>query len=293
MTKKVVAWQYKNKVKQEDISKFELFAEMMDATFDLSHSEDGIGKEVDINIFFEQDEFLNKGAVEVELEKISDDYIELDPIYEHDWQQDCVTSFPAIEVGTFFIHSFEEEAPAEKISLRIPARMAFGTGEHATTKGCLYLYDELKKKGYKFKNGLDMGCGSAILAMCANKCENVDFLGVDIDLTSVDIANENLVENNIASSVTIIHGDGFNDPEVTRKAPYDLVFANILKNPLLEMSRDLVACLDKGGIAILSGFKEIEQKAEIINKYVGEFGLVLVDEFNQDSWSAICLKKEN
>lgn len=291
MTKAIVAWQYKNEITQDKINQFEFFAEMVEATFDISHSEDGMAEKVEVNIFFEQDEFLNKDALEAELAKIAGNEVSLTPIYENDWHEDCINSFPAIEVGRFYIHSFDEEAPADKISLKIPAKMAFGTGEHATTKGCLSLYDSLVTKGLSFKNGLDMGCGSAILAMAATKSDNVKFLGVDIDLLSVDIANENLLCNDITKNIDIIHGDGFNDPKVTKNGLYDIVFANILKNPLLDMSQDLVDTLEEGGYAILSGFKEIEQKDEILAKYVNELGLTLVDEFNQDSWSAVCLKK--
>ena len=292
MTKKVVAWQYKNTVEASKVSQFELFAEMVDATFNQSY-EDFVEQQTQtqIDIFFEEDDFFNKDAVQAELAKIADQTVELTPVYESDWQADCLNSFQPIEIGRFYIHSFDEEAPADKVSLKIPAKMAFGTGEHATTKGCLALYDKLATSGLAFKNGLDMGCGSAILAMGATKADNVKFLGVDIDLLSVDIANENLFENGVKENIEVIHGDGFNDPKVTRFGPYDIIFANILKNPLLDMAQDLVDTLDKDGYAILSGFKEIEQKDEIIAKYVDELGLTLVDEFNEDTWSALCLKK--
>lgn len=296
----IVAWQYTNKVKQEKIGQFELFAEMLEATFnvdafaDMELAEtdflDKTPEEVEISIFFEADEFFNKQVVEQELEKIAGKFIALKAIEEHDWQAESVQSFPPIQIGRFYIHSFDEQAPADKVSLKIPAKMAFGTGEHATTKGCLALYDELAKEN-EFKNGLDMGCGSAILAMAAHKADAVKFLGVDIDPLSVEIANENKAENNIFGGLEIIHGDGFNDSLVTENGKYDIIFANILKNPLLMMASDLVATLDKGGYAILSGFKEEEQKAEILAKYVDELGLTPVSEFNEDGWSAVCLRK--
>lgn len=297
----VVAWQYTNKVKQQDIAKFELFADMLDATLntdsfagiDMQENIDFLEQskeDVEISIFFEADEFFYKQIAEQELEKIAGNFIALKAIEENDWQAESLQSFKPIEIGRFYIHSFDETAPEYKVSLKIPAKMAFGTGEHATTKGCLALYDELTVEN-TFKNGLDMGCGSAILAMGAYKADDVKFLGVDIDLVSVDIANENLLENDVEDGMNIVHGDGFNHPIVTQNGPYDIIFANILKNPLLMMAEDLVATLDKGGYAILSGFKELEQKDEILTKYVDELGLTPVSEFNEDSWSAVCLKK--
>ncbi len=295
-----VAWQYTNTVKQEKIAQFELFAEMLDATFNTSAFDgmeqtetdflDETTEDVEISIFFENDEFFNKQAVEEELEKIAGVKVELTSIGEHDWQEESVQSFPPIEIGRFYIHSFDEQAEADKVCLKIPARMAFGTGEHATTKGCLALYDELTKEN-NFKNGLDMGCGSAILAMAAYKADETKFLGVDIDELSVEIANENMLENSITDGMKIIHGDGFNDKLVSQTGPYDIIFANILKNPLLAMSADLVATMQEGGYAILSGFKEEGQKAEILAKYVDELGLTAVSEFNEGGWSAVCFKK--
>ena len=291
MTKKVVAWQYKNTVEASKVSQFELFAEMVDATFNQSY-EDFVEQQTQtqIDIFFEEDDFFNKDAVQAELAKIAGQTVELTPVYESDWQADCLNSFQPIEIGRFYIHSFDEEAPADKVSLKIPAKMAFGTGEHATTKGCLALYDELTKEN-NFKNGLDMGCGSAILAMAAYKADETKFLGVDIDELSVEIANENMLENSITDGMKIIHGDGFNDKLVSQTGPYDIIFANILKNPLLAMSADLVATMQEGGYAILSGFKEEGQKAEILAKYVDELGLTAVSEFNEGGWSAVCFKK--
>lgn len=290
MSKTIVAWHYQANINSNQIEKYDLFAETIGATFDLNHGPDGIGETVEINIFFDADS-INKDILEKELEKINGQLILLQPVYDHDWQEECVNSFPPIQVGDFYIHSFDEVAPAGKISLKIPARMAFGTGEHSTTKGCLYLYNQLKQQQIAFKNGLDMGCGSAILAIAANKYEQMDFLGVDIDLLSVDIANDNLAINDISNNVQIIYGDGFNDPAVTQKGPYDLIFANILKNPLLDMANDLYDCLENQGYAIISGFKADNQKQEIIDKYVNQLGFTLVDEFIENDWCALALKK--
>lgn len=299
---KVVAWQYTNEIKKENIEQFELFAEDLDATFntsayagmelsELDYVDENLSDDVEINIFFDNNEFFNKNVVEEELAKIAGINIQLIAIFEQDWQQESINSFKPIQIGRFYIHNFDEQTPEGKVSLKIPAKMAFGTGEHATTKGCLALYDELALLN-NFKNGLDMGCGSAILAMAAYKADNVKFLAVDIDEQAVTIANDNLKENLITDNLQIICGDGFNAQKVKDYAPYDIIFANILKNPLLEMSQNLVDVLADKGYAILSGFKNDSQKQEIIQRYVKELNLKLISEFNEDGWSAICLKKD-
>lgn len=291
MSEKIVAWHYNNLVDSEEINDLELFAENIGATFDIPFFKQ-MPKQIEVNIFVENTDFFNKELIEKELEKITKIKKELRAVYEHDWQKDCISDFPPIEIGSFFIHSFEEN-PKEKskISLKIPAQMAFGTGEHSTTKGCLILYENLKNKGSSFKNVLDMGCGSSILAMAVYKKEQSNILAVDYDKTSIEVSEKNLIVNNIKDGISLLLGDGFIEKQVQDKVPYDLIFANIFKNPLIEMSEDLVKSLQKGGIAILSGFKEEKQSQEIIQRYVNELGLELIDEFYEDSWAALALRK--
>src|SRR5690606_28970349 len=126
-------------------------------------------------------------------------------------------------------------APEGMISLHVPAGRAFGTGEHPTTAGCLALYEQAAAH-QNFKNALDMGCGSAILAIGAAKADGVKSLAVDIDPHSVEVSEQNIADNECADLVSCMCGDGFGAPEVEEKAPYDLIFANILANPLIEMA---------------------------------------------------------
>ena len=107
---------------------------------------------------------------------------DLEEVYEENWQEKAREGFPPIVTEKFFIHSFDEQPTDDKISLKVPANMAFGNGEHPTTAGCLKLYEKLADD-YNFQNGLDMGCGTAILAMAAAKLKGTKFLGVD-SLTS-------------------------------------------------------------------------------------------------------------
>jgi ribosomal protein L11 methyltransferase len=291
MLTKIVALHYSNKVPTEKLQELELFAETIGATIDIPFFKE-MPEFLDINIFIENTPHIDQKALEKELKRITGLKKALEPVYENDWQQDCINSFPPIEIGSYFIHSFDETCDdKEKICLKIPAQMAFGTGEHATTKGCLELYEKLKEDGFRFENILDMGCGSSILAMAAYKKDKSNILAVDNDEPSIRISTNNLLVNNIREGITLLHGDGFEDEQVQETGPYDLIFANILKNPLLAMADDLVESLDEEGIAILSGFKEGSQTEEIISKYVDELGLVLIEEFTEDGWSTLALKK--
>lgn len=209
-------------------------------------------------------------------------------VHDEDWQEKMKREFPPLEVAGFFIHTFDEPIPENMIELKIPAGMAFGTGEHPTTSGCLKLYTRLAEE-YNFQNGLDMGCGSAILAMAAAKKHGLKSIAVDIDEPSVEVAEENCTFNNVSNLVTCAYSNGFVSDVVQNNAPYDLVFANILANPLIEMSDDLVKKLDDKGVAILSGFLTT-QKDDVLKAYESK-GLKVLNIVTEGDWVAAALIK--
>lgn len=209
------------------------------------------------------------------------------PVQNENWQEKANAEFPPLHVGSFFIHTFNETPPAGAIDLKIPAGMAFGTGEHPTTSGCLQLFERLVEKRI-FRNGLDMGCGSAILAIAAAKKCAVPMLAVDIDEPSVVVAAEN-VEANHAPNVRCVYGDGFATPAVQQGQPFDLVFANILMQPLIDMAEALCATLETGGVAVLSGFLT-EQRPAVEHAYT-RLGLRLLHDVTENGWVALALQK--
>ena len=287
MSDTFVGWKASISVEESHIPTYEEILSPLDAAVDT-------GKESGqwmLNAFFtaEQTEESIKSAF-----KIADDILGvssspvLTAVKDEDWQEKMRREFPPLEVAGFFIHTFDEEVPKGLVELKIPAGMAFGTGEHPTTAGCLTLYTNLTQER-QFENALDMGCGSAILAMAAAKKHGLHSIAVDIDEPSVDVAIENCEFNNVLNFVKCAYSDGFGSDIVQSKAPYDLVFANILANPLIEMSDDLVNAMDKNGVAILSGFLTT-QKEDVIKSYVSK-GLTLVDEITIGDWVAAALKK--
>jgi ribosomal protein L11 methyltransferase len=171
-----------------------------------------------------------------------------------DWVRENQQSFPPLRVGRFFVHGSHHVGgvPAGSIGLLIDAAAAFGTGEHATTRGCLLALGNLAKQR-RFRHVLDMGTGTGILAMAAAHLWSPHLLACDIDAGSVHVAAENLRRNGLARRITLRRSDGYRDAAVRRGAPYDLIVANILARPLVAMSRDLAAHLAPRGTVVLSG----------------------------------------
>ncbi|HVJ54529.1 MAG TPA: 50S ribosomal protein L11 methyltransferase [Aliidongia sp.] len=173
---------------------------------------------------------------------------------EIDWLRRNQESFPPMRIGRYFIYGshIAKPVPAGAVGLLIDAATAFGTGEHATTHGCLLALDRLVRRGRR-RRILDMGTGTGILAIAAAKSWRVPVLACDIDRNSVKVAAENVALNRVADLVTCTASDGYASGLVRAGASYDLIFANILARPLAAMAPDLARHLAPGGVAILSG----------------------------------------
>jgi ribosomal protein L11 methyltransferase len=206
-----------------------------------------------------------------------------------DWLKENRQAFPPLEVGTFYIYGshIEETPPVEKICLKIDASIAFGTGQHATTQGCLMALESLRS--HSFKNGLDMGCGTAILAMAMARLFTIPVLAVDNDADAILMSQENIHVNNLSSLITPLQSDGFNHPTVVKKAPYDLIAANILAEPLIHLAPMMASHLDKNGLVILSGLLT-SQKESVLNAYK-EAGFQELSHIPLQEWSTLVLKR--
>jgi ribosomal protein L11 methyltransferase len=144
--------------------------------------------------------------------------------------------------------------------------MAFGTGHHGTTLGCLRALDRLASAGFIGKNVVDIGCGTAVLAMAAARIWPNPVLASDIDEVAVDVAAANVSCNDLDGRVTCLVAAGFEHETLHSAAPYDLIFANILKGPLIELAPDMAAHSAQGGIVILSGLL-VEQAEDVLAAY--------------------------
>lgn len=210
-------------------------------------------------------------------------------IPETDWVAKVRRDLPPVEAGRFFVFGSHDadKVPADAIPLRIEAAMAFGTGHHGTTLGCLRALDKLVNEGFSPAKVIDVGCGTAVLAMAAAKIWDTTILASDIDPTAVDVAKANVKANDLEGRVDCVVAAGFDASSLVENAPYDLVFANILKGPLIALSAEMAAKTAQGGFAILSGILQ-EQAKEVTEVYAGN-GYNLVSEVGIGDWSTLTL----
>ncbi|MCH1469306.1 MAG: 50S ribosomal protein L11 methyltransferase [Planktomarina sp.] len=210
---------------------------------------------------------------------------------DQDWVAKVRRELPPVEAGRFFVYGSHDAAllPEGRIGLLIEAAMAFGTGHHGTTLGCLRAYDRLLNDAQRFDNVLDLGCGTAVLAMSAARMGAASVLASDIDPVAVEVALANVKANGLEGRVGCVESIGFDSPVVQAGAPFDLIFANILKGPLIELAPDIAAHLASGGLAILSGLL-IEQADEIVEVYQAQ-GFDLQTREDLGEWSALMLRR--
>ena len=207
---------------------------------------------------------------------------------EVDWVAKVQRELHPVEAGRFFVHGSHDadKVPAGKVALLIEASMAFGTGHHATTLGCLLAFDALYDAGLRPQNIADIGAGTAVLAMAAARMlPEARILASDIDPVAVDVARVNLAVNGMEGRVDCMEAAGFDHPRIARAAPFDLVFANILKGPLIELAPDMGRMIAPGGRAILSGLLVV-QADSVINAYVAS-GFRLESRNDIGEWSAL------
>ena len=202
-----------------------------------------------------------------------------------DWVKLTQDSLPPIEVGPFYLRgSHSPEPPQGQIDLRIDAGLAFGTGHHETTRGCLQLYTHVLELGAP-RRVLDMGCGSGVLAMAAAKTTAADIIGIELDADSLTVAQDNATLNGVADRIKLIAGG---EPHLGG-GNYDLIFANILAGPLIMLAPGLTAVADPGAHLLLAGLL-IEQEADVRSAYEA-LGWTQHQGFHDGQWALLWLKR--
>lgn len=212
---------------------------------------------------------------------------------ETDWVAHVRRELAPVEAGRFFVYGSHDadKVPEGCEPLLIEAAMAFGTGHHGTTLGCLKALDRLAVDGFVGKRVVDIGCGTAVLAMGAARIWSDVVLASDIDEVAVDVARANVVANALEGQVECVEAAGFDHPALAGAAPFDLVFANILKGPLIALAPDMAGVMEKGAFAILSGILN-EQADEVIEVYA-QSGINLHHRESIGDWTTITLRKMN
>jgi ribosomal protein L11 methyltransferase len=216
--------------------------------------------------------------------------IRFDTVAANDWVKAALSELVPVHAGRFIVHGQHDRAnvPANKLGIEIEAALAFGTGHHGTTRGCLLLLDHVLKASRPHRV-LDLGTGTGVLAIAAAKALHRKVLASDIDLPSVKIAAENARLNGVGDLVATVRATGFSAPQFSRYAPFDLVLANILANPLRQLATPMSTHLTRRGHLILSGLL-LFQASAVVASYRAR-GLVLRRHIRLAGWSSLLMCK--
>ena len=216
----------------------------------------------------------------------------LSELPEIDWVAKVRRELSPVEAGRFFVFGSHDagRVPADKIALQIEATVAFGTGHHGTTLGCLRAFDRLFEAGFRPARVADIGCGTAVLAIAAAAVlPDALVIASDIDQVAVDVALANVSINRLEGRVTCVEAAGFANPRLAKAAPYDLVFANILKGPLIELAPAMAAHTAPGGLIILSGLLVVQADA-VTDAYLSA-GFSAKGREDIGEWSTLVLRR--
>ena len=208
-----------------------------------------------------------------------------------DWVSKVQRSLKPVVAGRFFVYGSHDsdKVPPDCEPLLIEASMAFGTGHHGTTKGCLLALEQLIKVGFKAKNVIDVGCGTAVLAMAAARIFSANVIASDIDSVAHSVAKMNILANGLDQNIQCFEASGFAHEQIKTKNPFDLIFANILLAPLLAIATDISKYSLSGGYVVLSGILS-EQAELVVNKYTG-VGFSLSNQIEIGEWVTIIFRK--
>jgi len=203
-----------------------------------------------------------------------------------DWVRESLAGLAPVTAGRFVVHGAHDRArvPFNRIGIEIEAALAFGTGHHGTTRGCLLALDSLCKSLPR-RRILDIGTGSGVLAIAAARTLRQRVLATDIDGAAVRAARANAALNRAGSFVEVVKADGVTGAKLRERAPYDLVLANILLRPLQRLAAPLTRLTAPGARVVLSGLLASQANAAI----AAYRGLAIERRIDLDGWTTLVL----
>ena len=198
---------------------------------------------------------------------------------EDDWVTMSQAGLQPIRAGRFTVHTPTYPPEPDRINLEIDASLAFGTGQHATTSGCLAALDRLERDGARFANAADIGTGTGLLAFAAlNLWPEAKCIATDIDPVAVEVARDNAAINGVklghgVGELLLAVADGMDSPMLAARAPFDLIIANILAGPLIELASDFAKALAPAGTVTLAGL--LDTQVDVVAAAYEAAGLTL------------------
>ena len=215
---------------------------------------------------------------------------------DEDWVTMSQQGLEPVVAGRFHVRNLPDDpVPLGLRSYLIAAGRAFGTGQHETTSGCLVMLDRMHRVGMRFRNMADIGTGTGLLAFAAmHLWPRAYATASDIDPVSVDVTEKNAEVNGVSvgggvGQVALFTAAGVDHPGITMRGPYDLLIANILAGPLIELAPALCACVEEGGTIILAGLLD-EQADAVIAAYRAQ-GMRLAERIDKGQWPCLRLRK--
>ncbi len=224
-----------------------------------------------------------------------------EPIMERIEEQDWVTlsqqGLEPIRAGRFFVHTpaHRSAVPADAVALEIDAGRAFGTGQHETTTGCLLALERMRGEGLSFDNILDLGTGTGLLAFATMKLwPAAKAAASDIDPVSIEVAQENAGINDVKlgsapGELELAVAPGLEHDRLVARAPYDLIIANILAGPLIDLAASVAAALAPGARLILAGL--LDTQAEPVAAAYRRQGLTISFTVERGEWPTLAMHK--
>ncbi|WP_427451332.1 50S ribosomal protein L11 methyltransferase [Litorimonas sp. WD9-15] len=206
---------------------------------------------------------------------------------ETDWVSETQSGLPPVIAGRFFVHGAHDsdKIPEDKIAIHVEAGLAFGTGHHGTTAGCLQIFSERLDRGFAPNRILDLGCGAGILAIAAAKTLSAaNIIATDIDHDAIMVTEQNATENAVPGRISAHVADGFDSPAL-KSRQFDLIFANILAGPLMGLAEDIVSATAPDGTVVLSGI--LDEKAEEVARCFEKAGLKVTPQSSIEGWTSL------